>query len=54
MRKVPSMIPGRIYEHPIESLLAVVLLLGLLFAATDNNNSPEQARPAQVVANAKS
>ena len=47
------MIPGRIYEHPIESLLAVMLLLGLLFASADNNGQ-EQARPAQVVANAKS
>ncbi len=47
------MIPRRIYEHPIESLLAVALLLGLLFASTDNNG-PEQARPVQVVSNAKS
>jgi hypothetical protein len=47
------MIPGRIYEHPIESLLAVMLLLGLLLASADNN-APEQAHPAQVAAAAKS
>jgi hypothetical protein len=43
------MIPGRIYEHPIESLLAVMLLLGLLFASADNSG-PQPVRPAQVSA----
>jgi hypothetical protein len=47
------MIPGRIYEHPIESLLAVILLLGLLIASADNS-VPQSVRPAQVAAAAKS
>jgi hypothetical protein len=47
------MIPGRIYEHPIESLLAVMLLLGLLFASADNSG-PQPAHPVRVAATAKS
>jgi hypothetical protein len=47
------MIPARLYEHPIESLLAVALLLGLLFASADN--TPAQAsHPIQISAAAKS
>ena len=46
------MIPGRIYEHPIESLLAAMLLLGLLLASADNGG-PQPVPPERLVAAAK-
>jgi hypothetical protein len=42
-------IPARIVEHPIESLVAGLLLLALLFGSTDHSAQKAQA-PSQVAA----
>lgn len=41
-------IPNRIIEHPVEALLAGVLLLGLLFGSSDFGTASGQAAPAQL------
>ena len=42
-------IPNRILEHPIESAIASLLLLALLFMSTDPQNSAAPGpAPAQV------
>ena len=44
-------IPNRIIEHPIETAVASLLLLGLLFGSADfrvNSTSPEKAEAGAV------
>ena len=38
-------IPARIVEHPVESLIAGVLLLGLLFGSADHNSQKAPSTP---------
>ena len=41
-------IPNRIMEHPIEAVIASLLLLGLLFSSADFNSG---AKPSETAAN---
>ena len=41
-------IPNRIMEHPIEAVIASLLLLGLLFSSADFNFAP---KPSETAAN---
>lgn len=43
-------IPNRIIEHPVEALVAGVLLLGLLFGSSDfgTPGTRDSAAPAQI------
>jgi hypothetical protein len=37
-------LPARITEHPVESLIAVALLLALLFGSAESGQSPAAAQ----------
>ena len=45
-------VPGFLHDHPVESLLAVALLLGLLFIAADGT-PPQPAGGTQVATSQK-
>ena len=46
-------VPTFLTDHPLEGLLAVCLLLGLLFLSTDDNSSLPQPHPLLTAASGR-